>query len=470
VVGLAGNVLLLGGFKYVGFVSQDPLHRPPTLLGAVTWAAPSGLSFYTFTQIGYLIDAYAGGDAEKNPIRYALFVAFFPYVTAGPIVRYEGVRDQFTAPTFGQVNAERLAKGLTLIAVGLVQKLVLAANMASLADPVFSAGAIGVRLPWWEAVVGAVAYSFQIYFDFAGYSDMAVGLGLLFGLALPWNFNAPYQALNPADFWQRWHISLSTWLRTYLFTPISFSLSRVTQSQTFLRVRLSTWAYTVATLVTMLVCGLWHGAGWTFIAWGLLHGCYLVVHQLWSSVGRTLAHRRQPKAPARSAEGRLPPAAALWRTWLSRGLTFAAVTAAWVVFRAPNLGVAGRIWWALLGGNGGFVPGQFSRLVAITRWLPAPAAAFVLSPSSLLLKSHTPADLVTWLALAALCVWGLPSTREWMKSTSLGPAGSGSASGAKQPGWLRWAPTWAWSLAIAVIALIALMHMAQLAQFLYFQF
>jgi len=405
--GILGNLALLSAFKYWG-----------ALAAGFHMAAPIGLSFYTLAQIGYLADAYAGTIVETHPLRYALFVCGFPHVTSGPILTYAGIQPQITSPGAGRITSERLARGLTLIAIGLFKKVCLAAQMEAIATPVFDAAQRATAIPWLAAVVGATAFSFQLYFDFSGYSDMAVGIGRLCGLDLPWNFDSPYKATNIIDFWQRWHISLTRWLRTYLFTPLTLSLSRLTPS----RAQAVSHAYAAGTLLTMLACGVWHGAGWTFAVWGLLHGVLLAGTQAVRDLRRN--SRSRPTAPA--------PA----RRWAMRAATFGMVTAAWVVFRAPTLDAARTIWWSMLGGNGGFLPNRF----------PGTAAA--------------------WMAASAIVVWGLPNAREWLESTSAGPRSPLASALGLHP----WRPNVRIAIAISVLLIYSIMALQGKSEFLYSRF
>lgn len=424
-LGVLGNLLLLGAFKYARLLPGNALELGRLASAGSGWNVPLGLSFYTLTQIGYLVDVYSGHGAERHAGRYALSVAGFPHVSAGPILRYEDMRPQFSALRLGTIPAERLAAGLTLIAIGLFKKVSLAAGMESLARPVFDGAALGAHLAWWEGVVGSVAYSFQLYFDFSGYSDIAVGLAGICGLTLPWNFNSPYKAVSIVDFWDRWHMSLSRWLQTFLFTPLMLSLSRMAGATRLLGLSTLTWAYAAATIVTMLLCGVWHGVGVTFIVWGLMHGVLLAVHRVWREVKRPPGGRR---------------------VWMLRAVTFAAVTLAWVPFRSPTMTAAANLWWALIGGNGGFVPGS------------APGV----------LRGLSPAYLAGWMLAGMVVVWGLPSTKEWMERT---PADRRRGSAFSEVLCLSgWRPNVRMALAVSVLFLYAILSLQGKSEFIYLGF
>jgi alginate O-acetyltransferase complex protein AlgI len=250
--GIAINVVVLGYFKYTGFFVQMLGSAVPPV---VTIILPLGISFYTFTQIAYLVDAYRGKVAGYDPLHYALFVTYFPHLIAGPILHHNEMIPQFERPSTYRFSYENISAGMTIFFIGLFKKVILADGIAPPVGPIFDAAAAGVQLTFLEAWVGALCYSFQLYFDFSGYCDMAIGISRLFGIALPLNFHSPYKAENIIEFWRRWHMTLSRFLRDYLYIPLG-------GSRTTLRRR------HVNVMVTMLLGGLWHGAGWTFILWG----------------------------------------------------------------------------------------------------------------------------------------------------------------------------------------------------------
>jgi alginate O-acetyltransferase complex protein AlgI len=258
-IGVTLNLVALGYFKYMNFfvdnveaLSGRPLHLVRVVL-------PIGISFFTFTQIAYLVDASRRKASEYNLLNYGLFVTFFPHLIAGPILHHREMMPQFETSDRSELT-RNVAIGLSLFAVGLFKKTVLADTAAPYAGPVFAAFDAGTGASTVEAWIGAFAYAFQIYFDFSGYSDMAVGLAFLLGFRFPQNFNSPYQSVNISDFWRRWHMSLSFWLRDYLFIPLGGSHG--------------SRAATLRNLfITMFLGGLWHGAAWTFVVWGLIHGC-----------------------------------------------------------------------------------------------------------------------------------------------------------------------------------------------------
>ena len=313
---ICSNLSLLGFFKYYNFGADniDALARwlgLPTLgLDSVLRVTlPLGISFYTFQSMSYSIDVYRGHTAAiRSFIDFACYVSMFPQLVAGPIVRFSEVADQLRSRTH---TTTKFARGVAFFCVGLAKKILLANPCGKIADLAFGAGSLGSLDAWY----GATAYAFQIYFDFSGYSDMAIGLGLMFGFTFAKNFDSPYRSQSITEFWRRWHISLSTWLRDYLFLPLSYSLSRRLDGIRWLGLRDEVWIYSVATAVTMLLGGLWHGAAWKFVVWGGLHGALLVSERLRGRKG---------------FYGSLPSP-------IRVGVTFTLLLVTWVFFRAPDL-------------------------------------------------------------------------------------------------------------------------------------
>jgi len=337
--GVVANLAILGCFKYANFFLDSlsallgsPLPHNDVLL-------PIGISFFTFELISYLIDLRRG-RVPAYPLRgFCLFVFFFPHLVAGPIVRHNELIPQLADDPLRPGFAERFGKGLALFILGFAKKVLLADPLARVADPIF-AGAAGGVPGVGEAWSGALAFSFQLYFDFSAYTEMALGIALLFGIRLPMNFDAPYKAASVRDFWRRWHMTLSRYLRDYLYIPLGGS-------------RAGFGRYVLATMATMGLCGLWHGAAWTFVAWGLMHGAGLIACHVWQGLKRPMP---------------LPFA------WL---LTMLFVVAGWVLFRAPDFATAGNLLAGMAGG-GGMTTGLERPLL-----MAAAAAVSILGPTSL---------------------------------------------------------------------------------------
>ncbi len=312
IAGIAFNLCLLGWFKYADFL----LHSVAPQATGLRIFLPLAISFFTFQQIMFLVGRARGECADCDLLHYAAFVAFFPHLIAGPIVRPRDIIPQLTAPAFAIPRAEAIAAGLLLFLLGLAKKLVLGDTFGNFADVGFNAAAHGDTLSLFEAWYATLAYSLQIYFDFSGYSDMAIGLARMMNVHFPENFASPYQARNIGEFWRRWHITLGWFLRDYVYIPLGGS-------------RCGPPRHVANLMTTMLLCGLWHGAGWNFVLWGGLHGLFLVVQTLWRA--------------------RLPGL-------VSQGLTLLAVVVAWVPFRADGLDTAWSMLRAMAGLNGSLLP------------------------------------------------------------------------------------------------------------------
>jgi len=302
-LGVFANLALLGYFKYADFLVDnintafDVGCISPQLL------LPLGISFFTFTQIAYLVDSYRGEAKEYDFLNYALFVTFFPHLIAGPILHHREMMSQFQSRWTLVVRYRNIALGLFIFSIGLFKKAVIADTFAVWANAGFDDG---TNLDFFSAWATSLSYTFQLYFDFSGYCDMAIGAALLFNIWLPINFNSPYQALDIQDFWRRWHMTLSRYLRDYLYIPLGGN-------------RCSTPRVYLNLMATFILGGLWHGASWMFVMWGALHGAALVIHRAWSGSGL-----RMPKAMA----------------WL---LTFSFINGTWVFFRANTLDDALRV-------------------------------------------------------------------------------------------------------------------------------
>ncbi len=309
VAGVSFNLVLLGYFKYANFLVDnfDQLTGLEWQIGHVL--LPIGISFYSFTQIAFLADTAQARVGEYRPLHYGLFVTYFPHLIAGPILHHAQMMPQFADRSIYRPKVAHLAAGLAIFAIGLIKKVVLADGVAPYADVVFSAADAGRHPDMIEAWIGALAYTFPLYFDFSGYSDMAIGLSLLFNVRLPFNFNSPYRATSIIDFWRRWHITLSKFLRDYLYIPLGGN--RRGRFRRYLNLS-----------ITMLLGGFWHGASWTFVLWGGLHGAYLMVnHAIHALVAPPLRARLERSA----VFGVLG--------WFC---TMFAVMLAWVFFRAES--------------------------------------------------------------------------------------------------------------------------------------
>ncbi len=418
---VAGNLALLGYYKYAHFF-VDTLHRagyPSLSIGEII--LPLGISFFTFTQIAFLVDTYRGKVREYRFTHYLLFVTYFPHLIAGPILHHAQMMPQFAARPTYRWQWSNANAGLTIFVLGLFKKSVLADLFAVGANTVFNAAAHGAAPHFAEAWLGTLAYTLQLYFDFSGYCDMAIGVSLLLNIRLPINFDSPYKAVNIIDFWRRWHITLSTFLRDYLYIPLGGNRHGGARRYGNL-------------LATMLLGGLWHGAGWTFVLWGGLHGIYLVVNHAFHALRRTLGWGDRRFGPA----GRVAATAA----------TFLAVAVAWSIFRAADLPTAGRMLAGLCGAHG------------VSPAL-APAFGELRSPW-----------MIGPLAVGLLIVWTLPNSQEWMRLWEPSSEPSTARPPAAHP-LAFWRSHSSWTgFAFGVVLALILLRLAGGApsEFLYFQF
>lgn len=312
ITGIVLNIAALGYYKYADFFIKSVNGLTGFDLAMRNIALPLAISFFTFQQIAYLVDSYRGLTKEYDFLNYCLFVSFFPQLIAGPIVHHKEMMVQFENEKNRVFSHENFHKGLFIFAMGLFKKTVIADSFANWANYGYDND---ISLTLANAWITSLAYTFQLYFDFSGYSDMAIGAGKMFNIDLPVNFNSPYKAENIQEFWKRWHMTLSRWLRDYLYIPLGGSKSGTAKTCSNL-------------MVTFLLGGLWHGASWTFVAWGFLHGAGSVIHKLWSKTGIRLS-----------------------RT-LSIFITFIFVHTAWVFFRAETFGKAFYMIKGLYGFNG----------------------------------------------------------------------------------------------------------------------
>ncbi|MBY0578482.1 MAG: MBOAT family protein [Burkholderiales bacterium] len=430
--GISADLGLLAYFKYANFfVSSasawmgNAWHVDPIVL-------PLGISFFTFTQIAFLVDACRGEVKESNFIHYGLFVTYFPHLIAGPVLHHKEMMPQFARSSTYRMHWENFSVGLTLFAFGLFKKVVLADGISPYANAVFAAASQGRLLTFPEAWGGALAYTFQLYFDFSGYTDMALGMSCLIGVKLPINFNSPYKAVNIIDFWRRWHMTLSRFLRDYLYFPLGGNRRGPVRRYFNL-------------MATMLLGGLWHGAGWTFVLWGGLHGMYLVVNHAWHGLRAYMGY----PAGRPSRMGRMA----------GTMTTFLAVVIAWVCFRAPNLHTAQGMIASMVGLNGITLPGR-----ALFKWGLADAMEKLgihFGPATLFYGLE---HIWLWIAALWALAWFAPNSQQIMAAYQ--PTLEQGAFNR----WLRWSPNGFWLTVVVVILLYAVTRMEKVSEFLYFQF
>lgn len=457
-LGIVFNVCFLGYFKYVNFlatIAHDLAGADFVLMEVVL---PLGISFITFQKIAFLIDVYGRRVQAFSFGSYALFVLFFPQLIAGPIVHYRELMPQFERASC-RFEAEGFSAGATLFVMGLFKKAVMADGISVYVSPLFDAAAHGTPLSLAGAWIAALGFTLQLYFDFSGYSDMALGLARMVGVKLPPNFDSPFKATSIIDFWLRWHMTLTRFLTAYLYNPLVLWLTRrrVARGQKAMMGRATTVGAFLTllagpTMLTMLVSGVWHGAGYLFVVWGLLHGLFVSVNHAW----RLFAPRHVPRAAAllsRSAPGFV--------------LTFLAVVAAMVFFRSANGAAARSILEGMLGLHG----------IGLPQALFAPIASLAARTGGWLHASSemSATDLVSataWVIGLLGVAWLLPNSLQVLERFTPGLATPREP--AFQPAGLRrllvWSPTLAWAAAIGVLAAVSVARLGGQGEFLYWQF
>jgi alginate O-acetyltransferase complex protein AlgI len=429
--GVLFNLGLLGYFKYTNFLMDNMRLLMDWSFNFEHIILPLAISFYTFQQITYLVDTRKGLTGPHGFLEYLLFVSFFPQLIAGPIVHHSEMLSQFTRLTEQSKTGNKLSIGFTILVIGLFKKVVIADSFALFSSPAFDLAAQGTTLSTLDAIAGSFSYAFQLYFDFSGYSDMAIGLSCLFGLKLPVNFFSPYRAQNISDFWRMWHATLSRFLRDYVYAPLGGFFCSPT------RQRFNLFA-------TMFIGGVWHGAGWTFVVYGVCHGTYVVIHQLWRikvSGPLQLVGRSDYKA-------------------FCQLFTFVLVALTLIVFRADSLTSAGHIFSAMFNWNGALFYPEYTAALEHSKALEIISMLFG--------DIYSVSAVFSFLALALAICWLMPNTYQLFRHCDvvLEPPFSTQA---PLFDW-QWQPSMAWSFFIAVLTLISLLNLTQVSEFLYFQF
>lgn len=444
IFGIALNLAALGYFKYFNFFVENW----NTLTGAeaplFAIALPLAISFFTFQQIAYLCDVYTGNAKEYRFIHYCLFVTFFPQLIAGPIVHHREMLPQFLRTVSFEKFLPTVAMGLTIFSIGLIKKSVFADGIAAYSTPLFDAALAGATISFFEGWFAALSYTLQLYFDFSGYSDMAIGAALLFGIRLPLNFNSPYKSLNIIEFWRRWHITLSRFLRDYLYIPIGGNRGGANRRYANL-------------LTTMLLGGLWHGAGWTFVAWGLLHGFYLIINHGWQKLVLLLGFNGRSSLLTR------------FLSWL---ITFLAVVVGWVFFRAETFSAALAVLSGMLGLNGIILPKALKIDIGALHIL------YDIANVSFSLSGGTNFVLNTaWILGLLIVAVFFPNTQQIMRYRP--PKLDGGYSQREKFDDIVFSRLWKkaywqlstfWSIFAGLLTAIGILALTSISEFLYFQF
>lgn len=410
--GVTANLVLLGYYKYANFFVNNVNAAFGTGWDLAPIILPLGISFFTFTQIAYLVDVRRGVVCEYDLGDFLLFITFFPHLIAGPIIHHREMMPQFREARTYRFDWNNLAVGLAIFAVGLFKKTVIADRISEYPGTVFGAGE-GMPLLAQDAWAAALFYTLQLYFDFSGYSDMAIGLARMFGIVLPLNFYSPYKAVNVIEFWHRWHMTLSRFLRDYLYIPLGGN--RRGEPRRYLNL-----------VLTMAIGGFWHGAAWTFALWGLFHGACLAVNHLWHAWKKK---RTSPWTPA-------------WLTrFAAQGTTFGLIVVGWVLFRAVDLDDAGRVLGAMFGF--GDAP-QGGRPVIPSRMWP-------------------------WIAVLLAAVWLLPNTAEIFARVQ--PYPQTVKPEAAAPGrWFHWTMGTGRAWLCGLMLGVAILAISKSGEFLYYNF
>jgi len=430
---VAGNLLLLGYYKYADFFLSSANGIFGTQWPILGIILPIGISFFTFTQIAFLVDAYLGKVTEYRFVYYLLFVTYFPHLIAGPVLHHKEMMPQFDEDRNYRLHLSNIAVGLSIFAIGLAKKVLIADSLAAYAAPVFDPHSDAPT--FFHAWGGALAYTFQLYFDFSGYSDMAIGLSRLFGVQLPLNFNSPYKSLNITEFWRRWHMTLSRFLRDYLYIPLGGNRNGPVRRHLNL-------------VTTMLLGGLWHGAGWNFVIWGALHGGFLVVNHAWKGVSHRLPWR-MPYGLSKVFAGIL---------------TFACVVVAWVYFRAPDLATANRVALGMLGVWGIAIPEAIARhLGGVWQVVENFGVGTFLGGGTAFIETWV------WVAIGAAIAFLFPNTQEIMRRFE--PALSGERKLFPiRPTRLEWQPSRLHAVVVGLVFAAGILALSRPTEFLYFQF
>jgi D-alanyl-lipoteichoic acid acyltransferase DltB (MBOAT superfamily) len=421
-LGVIANLVLLGYYKYAAFFVASLNSLLATKLPLPAIVLPIGISFFTFQQISLLIDAYKGRIEQLRFWDHLLFISLFPHLIAGPIVRQSDLLPQIRAKTDWSLRAENVAAGIGLFSFGLFKKAFLIDLVVPKIDLLYRAADLKTEMGFVDSWVAAIGYGFQIYFDFSAYSDMAIGLAFIFGLRLPINFFSPYKAESIRAFWRRWHITLSLFLRDYVFIPLGGSRHGLPRTL-------------LSLLLTMSIGGLWHGAAWSFVAWGFLHGVYLCVNHLW----REALARWLPGARERV---RALPLVRAPLYALSVVITFLAVNLAWALFRASNWDSALRLVAGMLGQNG--LMHRADMTIAVANVFP----------------------------IYFLICWALPNTMQIFRRTAAALHSEEYTMVRASPltGRVAFGLSRPWAAATAVVFVVAWFALSNLSPFIYFQF
>jgi alginate O-acetyltransferase complex protein AlgI len=458
ITAIISNFFLLGYFKYSNFFIEtiNPLFH--NSIPSLDIILPLGISFFTFTQAAYLADVYKGVARENSFINYLLFVAWFPQLIAGPMIHHQQMMPQFAQEKTFRFNLENVSVGLTIFVLGLAKKLLIADNLAQYATPIFTVSAEGNSIMLFEAWIGALAYTFQLYFDFSAYSDMAIGLSLMFNVRLPLNFNSPYKAISIIDFWQRWHMSLTSYIRQYIYTPlmlfcVRMGIGRSKQADLF-------YTLIIPNMIVFLLLGLWHGANWTFVLFGAMNGIMLIINHLW----RRRSYWKRDKSKPMALSSRLA-------AWL---FTFIGVVFSFVMFRAESVSSAIEMFRGMLGFNGISLPVSFRDY--ISTFVDSVRYPFLKFDGVNTLSGVDVSSSLSIIITAFVIALIFPNIRQIMRNYKTNwqdYAGRGSSI-STDIGFIAksiiWRPSLLASILLVIVFLLCVENMSRVSEFLYFEF
>lgn len=403
IFGVVFNIALLGYFKYTDFLLENFNGIFGSNVPLPHIVLPLGISFFTFTQIAFLVDAYKGKVKEYGLLNYMLFVSYFPHLLAGPILHHSEMMPQFASRWNWAVRWRHIAVGLFLFSIGLFKKVLIADTFADWANAGYDAA---TTLNFFEAWATSLSYTLQLYFDFSGYTDMAIGMSLMFNIRLPINFNSPYKARDIQDFWRRWHITLSRFLRDYIYIPLGGN-------------RVGRWRNYLNLFVVFLIGGLWHGASWMFVIWGALHGAAIVIHRIWKDLGLRMWG---------------------WLGWL---ITFNFVNIAWVFFRAKDFEAVKKVLGGMVGMGGVVLPDKLAGKLAFLSGYRVEFGAWLQAFEPTGMKS------ILLMFLFTTAILALRNSQEWSKKIK---------------------PSLSYQFVTAMLLAIGILSLSKISQFLYFQF
>jgi alginate O-acetyltransferase complex protein AlgI len=435
--GLVVDLGVLGWFKYANFVADNSNAVLHTSFALGHIVLPLAISFFTFQKIAYLIDSARGDALPMRPLDFALFAAFFPQLIAGPITHYKEIVPQINAPLFGKLIWRNVMVGLVIFAIGLFKKTVIADTLSNYANPLFADAAHGRALDVTFSWLAAITFTLQVYFDFSGYSDMAIGLARAFGVKLPLNFHSPLRARSMTDYWRRWHMTLQRFIVAYIYQPLSLPLSRFAAAHDVRGWPSFALEIAIPIFITFVLVGLWHGAGWTFIVFGAMHGLYLCVNEAWNLRHKTLSRKRR-------RQGLPPLVEKKFEAALYHVITLLAIGYSNVMFRAASVKDAVSIWRGSIGLNGDYdsnmSPQQGVELAAVIL-LGAAIVAFMPNTQQIMRRFSPAFNAAEWVDVA-------PAMLSW-----------------------TWTPGWAGLLFAGVTLFLGVMFIQRgEAVFLYFNF